>query len=139
MTKILLVDDDPLLVRMYQTKLQNDGYEVVTAGNGEEALNRVEESKPDLILLDVMMPKMDGLQVLGKLKDNLDTKSIPVIMLSNVSSSDADSQKGLEMGATAYMVKSDYLPKEVVQKVKEILNAGEHKLPEVKVKMKDED
>ena len=70
MAKILLVDDDPLLVRMYQKKLENDGYVVSTADDGDVALREVVSIKPDLILLDIMMPRVNGLQVLSRLKDN---------------------------------------------------------------------
>lgn len=136
MAKILIVDDDPLLVRMYQKKFQNDGYIVDTAANGEDALSKTGSFVPDLILLDVMMPKIDGLEVLKQLKQNVTTKNIPVVMLTNVSGSDADNQRGLELGAVAYLVKSNYTPREVVQKVKEILGGYVHELPKVTVQMK---
>lgn len=132
MAKILLVDDDPLLVRMYQTKFELDGNKVITAENGKVALQKTKEYKPDIILLDVMMPEMNGLEVLQILKDNSDTKNIPVIMLTNVSASDGDSTKGLDLGAVAYLVKANYTPKEVVQKVKEILAGYVKELPQVK-------
>lgn len=124
MAKILLVDDDPLLVRMYQIKFENDGFEVVSASDGEDSLQKAQDLQPDLILMDIMMPKMNGLEALEKLKASGATKKIPVIMLTNVSGSDTDNEKGLELGAIAYMVKSNYLPKEVVQKVREILKAN---------------
>jgi CheY-like chemotaxis protein len=121
MIKILLVDDDPLLVRMYHKKLQNDGYEVDTASDGMEALEKLPNFFPDLILLDMMMPKMNGLEMLQKLQSNEKTKKIPVIMLTNVSSKDANAEKALEFGAVAYIVKAGNRPKVVVDKVKEIL------------------
>lgn len=136
MAKILLVDDDPLLVRMYQTKFELDGNKVITADDGEVALQKAEEYKPDIILLDVMMPKMDGLQVLKTLKNNSVLKNIPVVMLTNVSASYSDTESGLELGAVAYLVKSNYTPKEVVQKVKEILSGYTINLPKVKTKIK---
>lgn len=136
MAKILLVDDDPLLVRMYQTKFELDGNKVITAANGLIALEKVKEYKPDIILLDIMMPQMNGLEVLAALKKDEGTKTIPVIMLTNVSASDTDVTKGLELGAVAYLVKANYTPKEVVQKVKEILAAYVKDLPEVKVAIK---
>lgn len=138
MAKVFLVDDDPLLVRMYQKKLELDGYEVRTASNGDQALAEVESVKPDLILLDIMMPKKNGLEVLEELKKNSNTKAIPVIMLTNVSSKDANTEKALEIGAISYLVKSNYTPKEVVMKVKEILEASHSDVPDVKVIIKDD-
>lgn len=137
MAKILLVDDDPLLVRMYQKKLENDGYIVATADDGETALAKVLEFKPDLILLDIMMPKINGLQVLSKLKENKDTQRIPVILLTNVGGSSEDTDRGLELGAVAYLVKASNNPKAVVEKVKEILGGYVRELPQVKAVIKD--
>lgn len=132
MAKILLVDDDPLLVRMYQKKLENDGYTVATATDGEAGLSKVAEFLPDLILLDIMMPKLNGLIVLKKLKENAQTAKIPVIMLTNVGSSDEDAERGLELGAVAYLVKAVNRPSTVVSKVKEILSGYVHDIPQVK-------
>lgn len=132
MAKILLVDDDALLVRMYQKKLENDGYIVATADDGESALQRVQELKPDLILLDIIMPKLNGLDVLAILKDNQATANIPVILLTNVGGSDEDAARGLEMGAVAYLVKASNRPKAVVEKVKEILKGYVREVPQVK-------
>lgn len=135
MAKILLVDDDPLLVRMYQKKLENDGYAVATADDGDVALTQINAFKPDLILLDIMMPKVNGLQVLSKLKENKETSNIPVILLTNVSGSDEDIDRGLELGAVAYLVKAGNRPVAVVEKVKEILAGYVHELPKVKAKI----
>jgi DNA-binding response OmpR family regulator len=120
MAKILLVDDDALLVRMYQKKLENDGYEVATADSDVAHIKAI-ESKPDLILLDIMMPKINGLQVLTKLKENEATNNIPVILLTNVGGSDEDVNRGLKLGAVAYLVKAGNRPAAVVQKVREVL------------------
>ncbi len=119
---ILLTEDDALLIRLYQKKLSHDGFEVRTAENGLEALALVKKEEPDLILLDIMMPKMNGLEVLKKMKDDPKTKSIPIIVLSNMSGGN-DPDVALEMGAAAYLVKSDNPPDVVVAKVKEILAA----------------
>ena len=80
--KILIVDDEPRIVKMVEYRLQANGYEVVTAGNGIECLEKAKKEAPDLILLDILMPEMDGYQALLKLKSLDDTKSIPVIMLT---------------------------------------------------------
>lgn len=132
MAKILLVDDDPLLVRMYQKKLENDGYNVETADDGEQAIRKINDSKPDLILLDVMMPKVNGYEVLKNIKNNDSTKNIPVILLTNVGSSDEDVEKGLELGAVAYLVKAGNRPSAIISKVKEILGGYIRELPKVK-------
>lgn len=132
MAKILLVDDDALLVRMYQKKFENDGYEVETANDGDVILTKVSKSKPDLILLDIMMPKINGLDVLKKLQENKVTKKIPVILLTNVGGSDEDVNRGLELGAVSYIIKALNRPSLVVAKVKEILGGYVHELPKVK-------
>lgn len=136
MAKILLVDDDPLLVRMYQKKLENDGYDVSTADDGDVALEQVKKSRPDLILLDIMMPKVTGYEVLEQLKAEKSTKNIPVVLLTNVSSSEDDVEKGMDLGAVAYLVKAGNRPSAVVAKVKEILAATVHEVPKVKAKIK---
>ncbi len=137
MAKILLVDDDPLLVRMYQKKLEIDGNTVETGSDGQEAYEKAKSFQPDLILLDVMMPRVTGLEALGKLKADELTKKIPVVLLTNVSGSQDDTDRGLELGATTYMIKSNYTPKEVVEKVKELLSASVHEIPKVKTEIKE--
>ena len=121
MAKILLVDDDALLVRMYQKKMENDGFVVETAADGVEGLKKVLEFKPDLILLDVMMPKLNGFEMLERLKAQEATSKIPVIILSNVGASEEDIEKGFSLGAVSYLVKSGNRPNMVVAKVKEHL------------------
>ena len=121
MAKILLVEDDPLMVRMYQRKLVNDGYETQVAVDGEEGLVKMRSFRPDLILLDIMMPKLNGLQVLERLKSDPTTAQTPVIILTNLGGTQDDIERGLELGAVAYLVKSAYRPDEVIAKVKEIL------------------
>ncbi len=136
MSKILIVDDDLVYIRIYQLKLKNDGYDVEIANDGEEALLKVETFKPDLILLDIMMPKIDGFEVLKQLKKNSATKNIPVIMLTNLGGDEANILKGIDLGAVSYLIKSAYTPKEVVQKIKEILAAYAPEIPKVKTVMK---
>jgi DNA-binding response OmpR family regulator len=139
MAKILLVDDDMLMLKMYQGKFEDDGYDVEMATNGEQGLIKVVEFKPDLILLDILMPGINGLQVLKKLKEREETKKIPVILLTNVGGSDEDVERGLGLGAVAYMVKAHYDAKDVVKKVKEILGGYVHDLPKVEVTIGDKD
>ena len=120
MAKILIVEDDPLMSRMYQKIFTFEGYEVEMAGDGVEGLEKVRSFKPTLILLDIMMPKMNGMEVLEKLKADPDLKSIPVVMLTNLAGQQ-DAEAALEKGAIKYIVKSEYEPKQVTNMVKEIL------------------
>ncbi len=117
---ILIVEDDPLMSRLYSKVFSIEGYEVITAADGEEALSAVHKNLPTLILLDVMMPKMNGLELLEKLKSDPSTKKIPVIMLTNLAGT-ADAEKAMTLGAVKYIVKSEYEPKQIVGMVKEIL------------------
>ncbi len=120
MTKILIIEDDPLVAKMYQKVLTFEGFMVEVAEEGREGLIKAETGKPDLILLDIMMPKMHGLEVLDRLKANPVLKSIPVVILTNLSGAH-DARVGLQKGAVAYLVKSEYKPEEVADKIKEIL------------------
>lgn len=123
MSKVLLiVEDDPLMLRMYQKIFAFEKYEVDTAANGVEGLDKARGVKPTVILLDIMMPKMNGLEVLDKLKADPDTKHIPVIMLTNLAG-EKDAETALMKGAIKYIVKSEHDPKEVVEMVKEIIAA----------------
>lgn len=120
MAKILIIEDDPLMQRMYQKAFSFDKYEVAVAGDGVEGLEKIRSEKPTIILLDVMMPKMNGLEVLDKVKADPELKSIPIIMLTNLAGS-ADAEKALAKGAVKYIIKSEQEPKQVVAMVKEIL------------------
>lgn len=120
MAKILVVEDDPLMSRMYQKIFTFEGYEVEMAGDGEQGLEKSKTVNPTIILLDVMMPKMNGLQVLDKLKMDPATKEIPVVMLTNLAGQQ-DAEAALAKGAVKYIVKSEYEPKQVAGMVKEIL------------------
>lgn len=119
-TKILIVEDDSLMMRLYSKVFDIEGYAVVTAVDGEEGLLQARKEIPTLILLDVMMPKMNGLQLLEKLKADLTTKKIPVIMLTNLTG-EIDAETAIAKGAVKYIVKSDYEPKQVVNMVRELL------------------
>jgi twitching motility two-component system response regulator PilH len=120
MAKLLVVEDDPLMSRMYQKIFAFEGYEVESAGDGEEGLEKARSVKPTIILMDIMMPKMNGLQALDKLKADPETKAIPVIMLTNLAGQQ-DAEAALSKGAIKYIIKSEYEPKQVVGMVKEIL------------------
>lgn len=120
MAKLLIVEDDPLMSRMYEKIFKFEGYEVELSVNGEEGLEKAKTAKPTLILLDIMMPKMNGLEVLEKLKADPAIKTIPVVMLTNLAGQQ-DAEKALSMGAVKYIIKSEYEPKQVANMIKEIL------------------
>lgn len=119
--KVLIVDDDAFLSGIYATKLELEGFLVVTARDGEEGLKAAMREKPDLILLDVLMPKLDGFEVLKRLKADAETKPIPVIMLTNLGQKE-DIEKGLQDGAVDYLIKAHFVPAEAVEKIKKVLN-----------------
>lgn len=114
--KILLIEDDFFLSDIYQTKLSLEDFEVVVAEDGVEGLHQASVFLPDLILLDIMIPKMDGLEVLKKIKMDYRLKNTPVILLSNLGQ-DNITQGGRDLGATDYLLKSDYTPRQVIQKI----------------------
>lgn len=123
MAKVLIVEDDPLMSRMYQKIFIFEKYEVETAFDGEEGFEKAKTTKPTIILLDIMMPKLNGLQVLEKLKLDPELKTIPVIMLTNLSS-EKDAENAMLKGAVKYIIKSQNEPKQVVEMVKEIIMAS---------------
>ena len=102
--KILAVDDEKHIVRLVQANLERAGYQVVTANDGKEALQKVAEENPDLVVLDVMMPYMDGFEVLQNLRRNPSTRDIPVVMLT-AKAQDADVFKGWQSGVDCYLTK----------------------------------
>ncbi|MFH0819375.1 MAG: response regulator [Patescibacteria group bacterium] len=122
MAKILLVEDDEMLHGMYTQKFGKEGYEVISAYNGVEGVEKSTTEMPEIILLDIIMPKMDGFVALKKIKDNPATKNIPVVMLTNLGQEE-DVKKGKELGATDYFIKANHTPAEIVAKVKEILTS----------------
>ena len=120
MTKILIIEDDPMMSKMYQKIFVLEGFEVELAEDGEIGLAKAKTFQPILIMLDVMMPKLNGLQVLEKLKEDPGLKDIPVVMLTNLAS-EKDAETALLKGAVKYIMKSAQTPKVVVNMVKEIL------------------
>jgi DNA-binding response OmpR family regulator len=117
---ILLVEDDEFLRGLISKKLMSEGFSISAAKNGEECVKKAKEEKPGLILLDMILPLMDGFEVLAKMKDDEATKSIPVIVLSNLDQKD-DIDKALKLGATDYLIKAQFTPDEIAAKVKNIL------------------
>lgn len=120
MAKILIIEDDPLMSRMYQKIFTFEGYQVEIAADGLEGITKARTVQPTLILLDIMMPKMNGLQALEQLKADPATKNIPVVMLTNLAGTQ-DAETALSKGAVKYIIKSEYDPKQVADLVEEIL------------------
>lgn len=120
---ILLVEDDTFLANIYKTKFEMEGFTVRVAETGDEGLAAVKKIKPDIVLLDILLPKMDGFTVLKKLKADSATKQIPVILLTNLGQKD-DVEKGLELGAADYLIKAHFKPSETVEKVNKVLERG---------------
>jgi DNA-binding response OmpR family regulator len=120
MAKILLVDDETQLVAMVQMRLEANGYEVITANDGEEGLAKAKSEKPDLIMLDVMMPKMDGYKVCGLLKNDTRYCKIPIILFS-ARAQQGDKDVGGEVGADAYVTKP-FEPSVLLAKIKDLLD-----------------
>jgi DNA-binding response OmpR family regulator len=124
MARILLIDDDPTLAEMYQVAFRMHGFLVDLASNGWDGLKMIESQKPDLIVLDIMIPGMSGLEVLAQLKKQKPTQEIPVIVMTNAPQERyaGDTSKA---GAAAYVIKSDTQPKELVELVRATLNGAQ--------------
>lgn len=119
-TKILLAEDDIQLVDMYNRKFELEGFDVRIAEDGEKALEILKDFRPDVVLLDIMMPKVTGLEVLEELKKKPEFEDVLVIMLTNLAD-EKTAEKIYELGATDYFVKAEMTPLEVSNKVKELL------------------
>lgn len=122
MKKILFIEDESAIQKTFGEILQQEGYEMISALDGEIGLRLAKMKKPDLILLDLILPKMNGFEVLKKLKEEEGTKNIPVIVLTNLEGME-DIDKALELGAKTYLVKAQYSLDEILEKVKKA--AGE--------------
>lgn len=120
--KILIVEDDRYISKMYQLKLSLEGYTVVVAENGREGVDKIKEFMPNVILLDILMPELDGFEVLNIVKNDAATKDIPVLIMSNLGQED-HIQKGMSLGAVGYIVKSQYTPSKVVETIKDVLSS----------------
>ncbi|MFH1822194.1 MAG: response regulator [Patescibacteria group bacterium] len=121
--KILLIEDDPFLLSMYTSKFEIENFQVVDAEDGEKGLKVAAREKPDIILLDILLPKKDGFEVLKDLKSNAGLKHIPVILLTNLSQKD-EVDKGLALGAVDYLIKAHFMPFEVVEKIKKVIGSN---------------
>ena len=118
MAKILIIDDEEPILKMYKESLGQ--HQVITAKNGQEGLEIAAKETPDLILLDIIMPEVNGLDVLAKLKEDKNTASIPIVILTNLPE-EASKEKATQLGAADYLVKAENEPDELAKKVKEIV------------------
>ena len=117
---ILIIEDDKFLRELISQKLNKENYKVVEAVDGEEGIKKVKEEKPDLILLDLILPGIDGFEVLSRVKEEPSLNKIPVIVLSNLGQRD-DVERGLKLGAVDYLIKAHFTPGEIIEKIKTAL------------------
>jgi len=118
--KILIIEDDFFVRDLYDRELTREGFAVETAVDGPEGLLKAVETKPDLVLLDIMLPKMSGLDVLKTLKEKEETKNIPVVLLTNLGQ-DSVIREGFSLGAAGYLIKAAYTPSQIIEEVKKFL------------------
>jgi DNA-binding response OmpR family regulator len=118
---ILFIEDERALHKSLKEILEIENIELLSAFDGEEGLKKAQETKPDLILLDLVLPKLHGFDVLKKIKEDEELREIPLIILTNLEGVD-EVEKALELGATTYLAKSSYTLMEIVKKIKETLN-----------------
>jgi len=118
--KILVVEDDKFLRELISQKLLKEGYDIVEAVDGEKGIENARKERPDLVLLDLILPGIDGFEVLAKLKADPKLSNIPVIILSNLGQK-TDIEKGIEMGAVDYLIKAHFTPGEIVEKIAAVL------------------
>ena len=117
--KILIIEDDKFLRELISRKLQGEGYQISEATDGEEGARIAKGEKPDLILLDLILPGIDGFEVLKRIKESPETRSVPVIILSNLGQKE-DIEKGMSLGAVDYLIKAHFTPGEIVEKIANI-------------------
>ena len=120
MKYILLIEDDLFLVDIYTTKLKEANFEIGVATNGEMALTKLKEKMPDLVILDIVLPCIDGWEILRKIKQDFKLKDLKVIILSNIDQKE-EIEKGLKLGVTKYLIKAHYTPSEIIEEIKKCL------------------
>ena len=117
---IFIIEDDKFLRELIVRKLNDEGFDVSEAIDGEEGIKGIKEKKPDLILLDLVLPGIDGFEVLSQIKSDSELSSIPVIIISNLGQKE-DIEKGMKLGAADYLIKAHFDPNEIVEKIKTTL------------------
>ncbi|HUW72169.1 MAG TPA: response regulator [Candidatus Humimicrobiaceae bacterium] len=120
MKKILIVEDDKFLRELIVQKLIKENYETSEAIDGEQGIKKVKEERPDLVLLDLILPGVDGFEVLSQKKEDPNVAQIPVIILSNLGQKE-DVERGLKLGAVDYLIKAHFTPGEIIEKIKNVL------------------
>ena len=118
--KILIIEDDKFLRELIARKLLDEGFDIVEAVDGEEGIKMIKESGPDLVLLDLILPSIDGFEVLARVKEDTSIVPVPIIILSNLGQKE-EVEKGLELGAVDYLIKAHFTPGEIIEKIKNIL------------------
>lgn len=118
--KVLVVEDDIFLAGIYSKKFSNEGYDTMVVSDGKKALSVIKQKKPDIVLLDVMLPVMDGFEVLRNIKRDRSIKNIPIILLTNLSDQ-CGIKKGYDLGIKDYVIKSFFTPGEVVEKIRKYI------------------
>ncbi|MBU1037022.1 response regulator [Patescibacteria group bacterium] len=123
-SKILIVEDDGFLLQMYVAKLELEGYQIIVATDGEKGMRVIKKEHPDLILLDLLLPKKDGFKVLEEMKNDSAIKDIPVLVLTNLGQKE-DIERCFALGAKDYLIKAHFVPSEVISRIKSILESGD--------------
>ena len=118
--KILIIEDDSFLRELLTKKFVEENYKVIPAVDGEEGIKKAKEEKPDLILLDLILPGVQGYEVMAEIKENPDTSKIPIVVISNLGQKE-EVEKGLKLGAVEFLIKAHYTPDEIIDKVKDAL------------------
>lgn len=118
MKKILIAEDEDILLNVLKDRFEAEGWEVSTARDGEETMEAIKKSRPDVVLLDLLMPKKDGFEVLKEVRSNPEYKNLPIIVVLSNLGSDEDIKKALALGANDYFVKTQHPMSEIVEKVK---------------------
>lgn len=121
MKKILIIEDDPFLSEMYAAKFNQNDFQTEVAVDGKSGLAKIKADRPDLVLLDIVLPKMDGFEILKAIRGDPKFKDIPIVLLTNLGQK-SEVEKGLSLGADEYIIKAHFTPTAVVAKIKEILN-----------------
>lgn len=118
--KILVIEDDKFLRELITQKLSREGYDVIGAVDGEEGVVKAKKDQPDLVLLDLILPGIDGFEVLSQIKKDTETSEIPVVILSNLGQKE-DVDRGKSLGAVDFLIKAHFTPSEIIEKIEEIL------------------
>ena len=123
MAKIVIADDDPFLIQIYSTRLTKDGHEVISCADGQSALDKIIETKPDLVVMDIMLPKLNGLDVLSAVRANKQLSKIPVVILSNLTHPD-EQEEAKKRGATEFLAKIQFTPSQVIKALQKHIKSG---------------